>query len=247
MAAIILPLKVPLAPDTSPPVILPPAVILPPVVIDVTEESPPTIIPEAKEDVVVAAIILPATCMVPRKLAFPVDACIVATSVSSWPRVIFFIVKSLFALRVPLVPKADAKKPAPPLLIEAFIPPNPFNIESPPSIVTQSVPSTLGLMMTFPSVTAAFWIVRKLPTFKVSLICIFPAKEDSPSLLMLTFVAAPSLILKVLKQSKVSSQLTLDTSRKPANDALPVCVREMLLTPSASYIIKLCPWMKVFA
>ena len=84
-------------------------------------------------------------------------------------------------------------------------------------------------------------------TASISLICIFPANEDSPSLLMITFDVAPSLILKELKQSMVSLQLTLATSRKPANDALPVCVIAMLLTSSASYIIKLCPWMKVFA
>ena len=76
----------------------------------------------------VESVVLP-TCMVPLKLAFPVDADIVAfTSVKG--SLESFIVKSFFAVRVPLVLKPAAKKPVPPLLIEALIPA--LIIESPP-------------------------------------------------------------------------------------------------------------------
>ena len=80
--------------------------------------------------VVVVDVAALATCMVPAKLAFPLDASIVAASLSV-SVVVFVIVKSLFALRVPLVPKADAKKPTPSLLIEANLSPTLY-IESPP-------------------------------------------------------------------------------------------------------------------
>ena len=91
MDAIILPLKVPLAPDTSPPVILPPAVILPPVVIDVAVAIPPTSIPELKEDPAVPPVIVPLTSMLPAKLAFPDESIEASVPVLNAPAVTVLI------------------------------------------------------------------------------------------------------------------------------------------------------------
>ena len=105
-----------------------------------------------------------------------------------------------------------------------------FTVTTPPNV------DVAGEGTTIPPTKEEFsWTTNSL------LISIFPANEDTPSLLMLAFVLPLSLILKELKQSMVSSQLTLATFRKPANDALPVWVIAMLLASSASYIIKLCP------
>ena len=82
-------------------------------------------------------------------------------------------------------------------------------------------------------------LISSVPsTSRLLLICMAPAKEDVPSLLMVAFAVEPFTIRNELKTSRVWSQLIFFAVIASANEALP-SLRMYIFSSEPSYIIKL--------